>query len=232
MKLLIAVGFLWLVAGCQPILILRPSSSEALLTESVQVDSAYLSQREDALPTDPVGSLRAVPAGTGFDPLSQAAQIIAEQLVEGLSEARVKRFPMTILPFGALPGHAQYEQVGERVSESLFHSLQSNSYNLIDYRVAGMPDRAMPEVSEQDISQLRSRNRIYFVLVGNYANYPDGLVINARVLDTTTRQVLAAGQVHIANEQLEGRLPGYDPLLAGEKGMIVETRGVPQGVLQ
>lgn len=195
-----------------------------------EAKSAYLSDRDQPLETAPVMDVRSVPLDSKADPLSHAARILGEQLIVGLSEARVKRFPMTVLPFGALPGHADYPSVGERVSESLFYSLQANEYNLIDYRVAGMPDRAMPDISQQQITELRQRNRIYFVLIGNYAHYPGGLVINARVLDTTTRQVLAAGQAHVANELLEGQLPGYDPLRAAERGMIVETGGVPAGV--
>jgi len=237
MKIVSTLGVALLLSGCQMAMFSAPqSSNEGSLAGSVEsmqeAQSPYLSEREEPLEAQPAIGVRAVSLDTKVDPLSSAAEILGEQLITGLSEARVKRFPMTILPFGALPGHSVYSTVGERVSESLFYSLQANEYNLIDYRVAGMPDRAMPEVSEQQIGQLRSRNRIYFVLVGNYAHYADGLVINARVLDTTTRQVLAAGQVHVPDQLLEGRLPGYDPLLAAEKGMIVETGGVPAGVAE
>lgn len=251
MKYAITVIALGLLTGCQTLETQRVTcdrvmgmvmtdcraaqdvAEQTLETQDQQaVTSAYLSQQGQPIARRSVSQSRAVPLDTQVDPISAAAQILGEQLITGLSEARVKRFPMTVLPFGALPGHNSYAQVGERVSESLFFALQANSYNLIDYRVAGMPDRAVPEVSEQQIGELRQRNRIYFVLVGNYGHYADGVVFNARVLDTTTRQVLAAGQVHVATELLEGRLPGYDPLLAAEKGMIVETGGVPQGSLR
>ena len=235
MKIVSTLGVALLLSGCQLPMLTAPQSMDAADPEvqaGSSADSPYLSERGEPLEAKQALGVQAVALDTKVDPLSSAAQILGEQLISGLSEARVKRFPMTILPFGALPGHSSYNTVGERVSESLFYSLQANEYNLIDYRVAGMPDRAMPEISEQQIGELRSRNRIYFVLVGNYAHYADGLVINARVLDTTTRQVLAAGQVHVADQLLEGRLPGYDPLLAAEKGMIVETGGVPAGVAQ
>lgn len=227
MKHTITLLMLLLTSGCQ-VSTWMPQSM-APTSMPVESESAYLSDRGEPLEAKPVMRVESVPLDTEVDPLSQAAQILGQQLIVGLSEARVKRFPMTVLPFGALPGHASYASVGERVSESLFFSLQANEYNLIDYRVAGMPDRAVPEVSEQQLGDLRQRNRIYFVLVGNYGHYPGGLVLNARVLDTTTRQVLAAGQVHVANQLLEGQLPGYDPLMAAEKGMIVETGGVPTG---
>lgn len=227
MKHAMTLVLLSTLSGCQWLPQLIQPEPETAAVEMPK--SPYLSERGQPLEAQPVMEVRAVKQDN-VDPISSAAQILGEQLIRGLSEARVKRFPMTILPFGAMPGHHSYSQVGERVSESLFFSLQANDYNLIDYRVAGMPDRAMPVVSEQELGELRRRNRIYFVLIGNYAHYADGLVINARVLDTTTRQVLAAGQVHVSDELLEGRLPGYDPLFAAEKGMIIETQGVPGGV--
>jgi len=229
MKHTIILGAAILLGGCQ----LANWMPQAMVPAEPQPEAAkspYLSDQGQPLEAKPVMGVESVPLDTQVDPLSHAAQILGQQLIVGLSEARVKRFPMTVLPFGALPGHASYATVGERISESLFFSLQANKYNLIDYRVAGMPDRAIAEVSAQQLGQLRDRNRIYFVLVGSYGHYPGGLVVNARVLDTTTRQVLAAGQVHVSDQLLEGRLPGYDPLLAAEKGMIVETGGVPAGV--
>ena len=66
-------------------------------------------------------------------------------------------------------------------------------------------------------------------MTGTYAQHSDGLVINARVIDTTTRQVLATGQTHIPNERLEGAIPGYDPLEALNQGLIIENRGGPVG---
>jgi TolB-like protein len=232
MRSVITLSSMLLISGCQLSMLDTPSAVSEQPAPEPQTESAYLSDRGEPLAGLPASAIRSVEQDGSVDPISSAAEILGEQLIGGLSEARVKRFPMTILPFGALPGHASYQSVGERVSESLLYALQANEYNLIDYRVAGMPDRAMPEVSEQQIGELRTRNRIYFVLIGNYAHYPNGLVVNARVLDTTTRQVLAAGQVHIADQLLEGSLPGYDPLLAAEKGMIVETGGMPAGVVQ
>lgn len=192
------------------------------------MESSYLSDT-GALEIQSISSPQSVPLSSEGDPLSHAAAILAEQMSVGLSESRVKRLPMTILPLGPIPGQQPYANFGDQLSEALFFYLQSNNYNLIDYRVAGMPDRAMPEVSAQTLSSLKRRNRIYFVLTGNYARYSDGVVVNARVLDTTTRQVLAAGQVHIADKLLEGATPGYDSLRAIEDGMIIETQQGPVG---
>ena len=228
----VLVGAL-LLSGCQQLAMFQPvtqtpmeQSAEAPVKEGT---SNYLSDT-DPLPVQPFVVPASVPLNAKGDPYSHAAAIMAQQMSVGLSEARVQSLPMTILPLGPVPGQEPYVNVGEQVAEALFFYLQANKYNLIDYRVAGMPDRAMPDVEAETLSTLRRRNRIYFVLTGNYARYNQGLVFNTRVLDTTTRQVLAAGQVHIPDQLLEGSTPGYDSLRAIEKGMIIETQQGPAGM--
>lgn len=181
-------------------------------------------------PEPPPGEVIGLPEELStLDPVSQAVRQMGEQLMLGLQENRVKRMPMAILPFVERPAAAADNRFGERISEAFIFQLQQRGYNLVDYRAVSMITTAKPALDAQQLSGLRNRFRIYFVLTGTYVRYPDGIVINARVLDTTTRQVLATGQTHIANARLEGALPGYDPLGAQRKGMIVENRNGPAG---
>lgn len=217
------------LVGCQlPTLPSWPVKDTPTETQDDLTQSSYLSDT-GPLPVNPVVRPRSVPLNAEGDPFSYAASILAEQFAVGLSEARVQRLPMTILPLGPVPGQMAYQHLGEQVAEALFFYMQANQYNLIDYRVAGMPDRAIPDLEAETLSSLRRRNRIFFVITGNYGRYNQGVVVNARVLDTTTRQVLAAGQVHIADQLLEGSTPGYDSLRAIENGMIIETQQGPAG---
>ncbi|MCV6588093.1 MAG: FlgO family outer membrane protein [Marinobacterium sp.] len=160
---------------------------------------------------------------TPMDPVSIATRDMGETLEEGLSQARVQRLPMAVMPFVERPKMRKYNALGERISESFIYQLQSRGFNLVDYRAVSLKTTTKPEVDARHLSKLRSRFRIYFVLTGTYARYPDGIVINARVLDTTTRQVVASGQAHISNAELEGELPGYDPLTVMRRGMIIEN---------
>lgn len=164
------------------------------------------------------------------DPVSQATLEIGALVEEGLNQARVQRLPLAVMPFVERPYASKQNALGERISESFVYQLQSRGFNLVDYRAVSMNTTAKSALSAKQMSGLRSRYRIYFVLTGTYARYPDGIVINARVLDTTTRQVVASGQAHIDNDQLEGGLPGYDPLTAMRKGMIIENAQGPAGV--
>lgn len=164
------------------------------------------------------------------DPVSVATRDIGALIEEGLNQARVQRLPLAVMPFVERPHVQKHNALGGRISESFVYQLQSRGFNLVDYRAVSMNTTVKSALSAKQLSGLRSRFRIYFVLTGTYARYPDGIVINARVLDTTTRQVVASGQAHIANDQLEGALPGYDPLTAMRKGMIIENAQGPAGV--
>ncbi|MDI3322971.1 FlgO family outer membrane protein [Pontibacterium granulatum] len=166
-----------------------------------------------------------------YDPVSEAVAELAIQLQDGLQMNRVRRLPMAVMPFVDLSrARERYNgALGERLGESFVYQLQQNEYNLIDYRAVSLLTTARDPLTKQNMSSLRNRFRIYFLLTGTYARYPDGIVVNARVLDTTTRQVLASGQTHLPDSRLEGGTPGYDPIKAMQKGMIIENSLGPVG---
>jgi len=177
------------------------------------------------------GSLKVVPfESRGYDPVSEAVHQMAQQLAHGLDENRVRRLPLAVLKFHNLMARSQVGPLGERLSDSFIFQLEHLGYNLVDYRAVSLTTTRKQEPDPASLSQLRSRNRIYFVLTGTYAVQPEGVVINARVLDTTTRQALASAQTHIPMDRLEGAWPGYDPLKASADGMIIENRQGPAGM--
>lgn len=161
-------------------------------------------------------------AALGEDPVSEVVEQLTQQLTNGLNYNRVRRLPIVVLPFSTLRNSVQDPLLGERLSESFIFPLQQRGYNLVDYRAVSLGTRVTP-VSGGNLSLLRQRFQIYFALTGTYARYADGIVINARVLDTTTRQVLASAQTHIPDTRLEGALPGYDPIKARNNGYIIEN---------
>lgn len=171
-----------------------------------------------------------VPSRGDADPISEAVEQMADQMIVGLTQNRVKRFPIAVLPFASLRNSVPDALMGDRLSESFIFPMQQRGYNLVDYRAVSLTTTVKPAVSAQNISALRQRYKIYFVLTGTYAHHADGVVINARILDTTTRQVLASGQAHIPNDRLEGALPGYDPVKALNNGYIIENGSGPRGV--
>lgn len=160
---------------------------------------------------------------TGTDAMSEVVAQMAVQIDTGLAKNRVKKLPIAILPFKNLDAKATLAGLGERLSENLIFQMQQHGYNLVDYRAVSLNTTLKNPLSRDNLSSIRNRFRIHYVLTGTYARHPDGLVINARVLDTTTRQIMATGQSHVSVARLEGEIPGYDPLASDAAGLIIEN---------
>ncbi|SIS45773.1 FlgO family outer membrane protein [Neptunomonas antarctica] len=222
------IGLILLLSlmGCSyrqpvPVNIISPQASRAILAEARNMAHA------EPVPYNTVSDM-----DVEIDPVSEAVEQMAIQLVNGLNQNRVKRFPIAVLPFSSLRNSVPDPLLGDRLSESFIFPLQQRGYNLVDYRAVSLATTEKSPVSKQNISALRQRYKIYFVLTGTYAHHPDGIVINARVLDTTTRQVLASAQTHISNKRLEGALPGFDPVKALSNGYIIENGTGPMRELK
>lgn len=224
MNKVFAVSFGLLLAGCttqQPVSVQVESLGESALQQL---------RGGGALGADPEAAASAglvlVASQAPTDPMSEAVAQMAQQLSTGLREHRVRRLPMAVLPFTDLDraGAQATNPVGERLAENFIYQLQQAQYNLVDFRAVSLNTTEKPPLSRQSLSLLNSHYRIYFVLTGTYSRYPGGVVLNARVLDTTTRQVLASAQTHVPDARLEGALPGYDPLTALGQGKIIENR--------
>lgn len=233
MSLLIVIGGCALHGREEPVAVqverLGPDAMaqmEALVQPATRTGSG---QRAEAVGYP--APLKVVPfESRGYDPVSEAVHQMAQQLAQGLDENRVRRLPLAVLKFHNLMAREQVGPLGERLGDSFIFQLEHLGYNLVDYRAVSLTTTAKQEPDPATLSLLRSRNRIYFVLTGTYAQQPDGVVINARVLDTTTRQVLASAQTHIPTVRLEGAWPGYDPFKAMADGMIIENRQGPAGM--
>lgn len=200
---------------------LSPQASKALLNEARNTTLA------EPVPFAVVMANKAAANYALVDPVSEAVEQMTVQLINGLNQNSVKRFPIAVLPFASLRQSVPDPLFGERLSESFIFPLQQRGYNLVDYRATSLATTLKAPVSKQNVSALRQRYKIHFVLTGTYARHPDGVVINARVLDTTTRQVLATAQTHIVNQRFEGEFPGFDPVKALNNGYIIENGAVP-----
>ncbi|OUS24898.1 hypothetical protein A9R01_15720 ['Osedax' symbiont bacterium Rs2_46_30_T18] len=160
-----------------------------------------------------------------LDPVSEAVAQMAEQMVLGLRQNRVKRLPVAVLPFKSLQRSVDDDLFGARISESFVFPMQQRGYNMVDYRAVSLVTTEKSAVTKGTLPNLQQQYKIYYILTGTYAKHGDGIVLNARVLDVITRQVVASGQSHIAYSRLESFLPGYDPIDALNKGYIIENGG-------
>lgn len=212
-----------LLSGCSAQSVKSPFSNNmsaqearAIVEKAIEIDS--LSEFADPAPTaiTPVSP-------NYFDPVSEAVAQMADQMVRGLRQNRVKRLPVAVLPFKSLKRSVPDDLFGARISESFVFPMTQRGYNMVDYRAVSLVTTEKQRVSKGTLPQLQQQYKIYYILTGTYARHGDGVVLNARILDVITRQVVAAGQSHISYKRLESMLPGYDPVDALNRGYIIEN---------
>ncbi len=223
MKNIIALGFCaLLLVGCA----LPPKEPLRVVVENeVRTRVVGDSGRGQPPAMKQASKKQAAALGDTVTLFGEPVRVMAQQIEVGLNQRGIKRLPITVAPFVELSGQGRKRKLGAELAEGFFHELQVRGFNLIDYQPQAFadPDQA---VADMGLSDFYRRHRISYVLSGTYTVNSDVLIINARVLDTVTRQVVATGQAQLMAEQLEGRLPGYNPLDSRD-GMIVENGGVP-----
>ncbi|WP_207062790.1 FlgO family outer membrane protein [Motiliproteus sp. SC1-56] len=205
------------VAGCvqQPV--------PVVVTGPVQTHVLSVPEPHSALSPEPASGRAALKAPVA--PLGEAVRRMAEQLEAGLREKGIRTLPIAITPFVALEAAPSPGVLGNEIAEGFFHELQARGFNLIDHTAIAFQTGHAPK-HPQALSDFYREHRISYVLSGTYSTHSDGVVIQARLLDSVSRQVAATGQARVPSAALEGGLPGYNPL-SSQQGMIIENGGVP-----
>jgi len=205
-----------LLAGCA-VKVTEPVAVVVQQPIPVSLSDAQVAKVAEQHAADPLGA----PAGAFGLPVRR----IAEQLHASLSQRGIRTLTLAISPFVDLDQPTLHRDVGEQLAEGFYHELQARGYNLIDHRALPFGD-ADPANLTPKLAEFYRQHRISYVLSGTFSSHPDGVTVNARMLDTVTRQVVATGRSQVGLAALEGGLPGYDPL-GSRGGMIIENAGVP-----
>lgn len=220
---IVLLALIVLLAGCNSQSIKSPFNNQmsaqearAIVEKAIEIDSLAEFAKPSPTAITPVNP-------NHFDPVSEAVAQMADQMIQGLRHNRVKRLPVAVLPFKSLRRSVHDNLFGARISESFIFPMTQRGYNMVDYRAVSLATTQKSEVSKGRLPTLQQQYKIYYILTGTYARHGDGIVINARILDVVTRQVVASGQSHIADKRLESMLPGYDPVDALNKGFIIEN---------
>lgn len=87
----------------------------------------------------------------------------------------------------------QSNQLGNQVAETLYHQLQKFGYGVIDFKTRDsvVIDKTGDFVFSRDINELTKRRIASHVLAGTLIYRPSGVEVNARVINLTTKQVVA-----------------------------------------
>ena len=190
--------------------------ARAIVQQAIEIDSLSAFAEPAATAITPIEP-------NYYDPISEAVAQMADQMVLGLRQNRVKRLPVAVLPFKSLRHSVHDDLFGARLSESFVFPMTQRGYNMVDYRAVSLVTTDKAQMTKGNLPTLQQQYKIYYILTGTYARHGDGVVINARILDVVTRQVVAAGQSHMAYKRLESQLPGYNPIDALNRGYIIEN---------
>ena len=217
MKNIISWGLcLLVVAGCsfqsQPVRVVVENEVRAQV-----VNEAALAPTE--------GQLARISLGGTLPVFGKPVRAMSAQIEVALKKRGIKRLPITIAPFVDLSAPGRKRNLGNELAEGFFHEMQTRGFNLIDHKAVPFPSKGK-KAAELSLTDYYRKHRISYVLSGTYIVNSDGILINARVLDVITKQVVATGQSQLAASGLEGGLPGYNPLDSRD-GMIIENGGIP-----
>lgn len=213
---LLAIAVILLVSGCALVAQKEPVRVvvENQVRTTVVDDQRYSNEK---------ASLKAAMGHT--QPLfGQPVRDMAHQLEIGLKDKGIKRLPIAITPFVDLKKPKEDNGMGVELAEGFFHELQVRGFNVVDYQA--LPFKKGQQKKIEFLPDFYRQYRISYVVTGTYTVTPDGLLLNARVLDTVSQQVVATGQSQLSLSDLEGGLPGYNPM-SSRDGMIIENGGVP-----
>lgn len=169
----------------------------------VQVDAAILSQRANQL----------VPNAYRYEPIvSQASRtpsgvfnsgviFLGEQIDRSVS-ADTRSRATIITSFADLNNLSETTNFGRLVGENLMHELQIKGWSVTDVRLTR--DLIINTAGEfslsRDIKRLRETMPAANVVTGTYSLTSDGVLLNVRVLDLATGQMVGSAQTRFIKD--------------------------------
>jgi TolB-like protein len=129
-----------------------------------------------------------------------AAKIIflADQLERNMGR-KGSNSSFLISSFTNLNNLAETSPLGRLIAENLMHELQVRAWRVYEPRL--MQNFVINKNGEftlsRDVKHLREHYGVTNVVAGTIMNSDDQLVINARVIDTSTGMVMSSGQIQI-----------------------------------
>ena len=111
------------------------------------------------------------------------------------------RKPVLITTFVRLDNLKKTSEFGRIVSESLINELSNRGFNVIEFRgQMGVSINAQGEYYiTRDTNKLKSSVENTYVVVGTYSRQYKNIMLNARVLDNTTGQIISTSRSTFAH---------------------------------
>lgn len=155
--------------------------------------------------------------------LQTIAAAMSKDLFESDRGVR-KGEPITVTSFVNLNSLEDTNWLGIQLPEIFIHQLHQQGFFVVDYKTTGniKVTNKGDFVFTRDWKQLKQFHAITRVLTATMARSEKGVLINARIIDMTTRQVDATAQGLIPNHLLLGSLDSLGSLM-NKDGYIIRT---------
>jgi TolB-like protein len=144
--------------------------------------------------------------------LNSAMIFLADQLERNvIFDTKTK--PTIVTNIVSLTDLESSSELGRLVAEHLRHELQIRLWTVSDIRLQNrVTINAEGEFSlSRDVKKLRENIASANVLTGTYTNTEEGVLINIRILDVSTGQILSSAQTRLMKGKLVSSLVGEKP---------------------
>jgi TolB-like protein len=95
----------------------------------------------------------------------------------------------------------QSSNFGRLYSDSIMTNLERFGWNVIDYRGVEVISKVKGGEFYLDRSKLKQFGDDYLIVVGTYGQYDDGLLVNVRILETTSNRLIVSSNVLIEDKE-------------------------------
>ncbi|MFB9887106.1 FlgO family outer membrane protein [Balneatrix alpica] len=189
-------------------------------------------QPQQAMPSRFMGGMvydRAGAGGSAPSVLTDMVSFMADQLSVNKDFANIQDTPVAITSFVNVENLGETNKLGNQLSENMIHELQVRGYKVVDFKTTGVIK--VTETGDfafsRKLEELTRQYRINYVVTGTYTGFPDGVLVNARVIDLQTKVVMSTAQGFLPTDEVEGIMGGYDAT-RHFKGKIIEQHVAPK----
>ncbi len=166
--------------------------------------------------------------GSSSGNLNKMATFLAEQLAHNRDLVNLKESRIAVTSFVGLENLRETNKIGLSLEELMIHKMQLSGFKVVDFKamnhIAVAPNGDY--VFSRNPAELRNDYNIHYFLTGTLTKTQEGIVVNARLIDSKTSLVASSAQVFIPARDAR-KLTSEYPEVEQEK-VVVGTLPVPE----
>lgn len=144
--------------------------------------------------------------------LNEVSRFLVDQLTQNRDIQSLGDNPIAVTSLVELENFKSTNKFGMWLGENMMHELQIRGFKTIDFKM--MPAIEVTSqgdfVMSKEVSQLRDRYSINYVLTGTFTEYPNGIAMNVRIVDMESAVIASTAQAHISKSYYSHLLKGLN----------------------